>query len=555
VTEELALRSPLGRISRSRWVRLGCASHVVVALTVTVLSQRAQAVESRDPLKIADEIRAAARLSRSALRDRPLPLAATWNAGGTPEGFTPEFQLETIRNGHHVLPTLYLPAPTGENKEASYYEASIKEAKKLGLPLTLKSTQWEALLLSDPASVVSSRACAASGFTLTATKCLSPFGPAEAWGRAGAQWGGTSMLRALQKWYPEPPLIIFLSNNEAPRLAWSRLSSDPRYRSSSDQPNVMIDRAVAADAWAERERALQSGFRKALLSPRWSANAIFVGYKAFGPGFVGRWPGWVDRSLGTEGHMAAEATGWDGASVPFYVNIGDPSSDHTVWSPQLAAMNWVSMVEEVDRRTPGFWFEISTWDGGAPGDARDKPTLYRRRGQATPPSRYRGMVQFGMWLLRPRVVREYRSYLERRSDVGNLFDEIVQAVDLVHSNPKLRKFWHNGTLVANTTQEHPYRAALPAWLSRSRRWFLLDTSLDPPRPWTLSTQLELFSIALVIGEPGSRRWLVYAHSPLGDRDDVGIEIPEFKRVTVSVKVAGTFAIVDERSSRVRELQF
>jgi hypothetical protein len=553
ITEEMT--SPLFSLptSKSRSFGAGCALLVAAAMALTVLIQPVKAKETWDPSQTGDEIRAAASQRSSIGKGRALPLAATWNAGWTAEGFTPAFQLQAIHNGHHVLPTFYLPAPTGESKEGSYYEASIKDARRLGLPLTLKSTQWESLLLGDSESVVSSRACPPRGFTLTASKCLSPFGPMEAWERAGAEWGSTSMLRTLQRWYPEPPLVLFLSNNEAPKLPWSSLDRDPRYRSIGDEQDMMSERAIVADAWAERNRALQAGFRKEL-NPSWSMNAIFVGYNAFGPGFVGRWSGWADRSLGTKDHMPAEASGWDGASVPFYVSMGDPSSDHTVWSPQIAAMNWVSMLEEIERRSAGFWFEISTWDGAAPGDARGKPALYRQSGQATPPSRYRGMVQFGMWLLRPRVVREYRGYLERRTEVGSLFDEIVQAVDLVYSNPKLKKFWRYGRLVANTTHEHPYRAGLPAWLARSRRWFLLDTSVDPPRPWTLSTELEVFSIALVMGETGSRRWLVYAHSPLADREEVKIDIPEFRCVTMPVNVAGTFAVVDERSGRIRELR-
>jgi hypothetical protein len=361
-----------------------------------------------------------------------------------------------------------------------------------------------------------------------------------------------SELRDMQGAYPDPPLVIFLSNNEAPRLRWTGVSDDPNYRSRyGDDHDATFRRSVAAEGWAERYRALESAFRTALVAPRWTSNAIFVGYDAFGPGFVGRWPGWSERSLATEKQMVPEAAGWDGASVPFYVNSGDQSTDYTVYGPQIAAMNWVAMRAELERRTPNFWFEMSTWDGALPGGVEGKPAEYRRRGQVTTPARYGGMVQFGMWLLRPRVVREYRGYLEQRADVGVYFDQVVDAVDRIYSTPTLQTFWRYGVLVANEKHEHPYASALPPWFAGVKRWFMLDTDLDPPRPWNLRTELPVFAIALVMGPVGSRQWLIYAHAPLGDREHVTIDVPEFRPVTVAVKVGGTFAIVDERRDTVQ----
>jgi hypothetical protein len=60
----------------------------------------------------------------------------------------------------------------------------------------------------------------------------------------------------------------------------------------------------------------------------------------------------------------------------------------------------------------------------------------------------------------------------------------------------------------------------------------------------------VFSLALVRGEPGSRRWLLYAHSPLENRRQVKITIPEFGEVTVDVTRAGTFHLVEERTRKV-----
>ena len=44
-------------------------------------------------------------------------------------------------------------------------------------------------------------------------------------------------------------------------------------------------------------------------------------------------------------------------------------TDYTLWSPQIETMNWVFMLDEVQRTRPEFWFELSTWDGNVPGQA------------------------------------------------------------------------------------------------------------------------------------------------------------------------------------------
>ena len=109
------------------------------------------------------------------------------------------------------------------------------------------------------------------------------------------------------------------------------------------------------------------------------------------------------------------------------------------------------------------------------------------------------------------------------------FEQLLQAVDRVYADPTLEEFWRRGTLVANRAHPHPFQADIPDKYRTLDRWFLLDTSLDPPRPWELTTDLPVFSLALVQGQPGARRWLVYAHSQLQDRSGVEITLPDFGR--------------------------
>jgi hypothetical protein len=78
---------------------------------------------------------------------------------------------------------------------------------------------------------------------------------------------------------------------------------------------------------------------------------------------------------------------------------------------------------------------------------------------------------------------------------------------------------------------------------------MLDTSLDPPRPWALDTQLPVFALALVKGKAPQRQWLVYAHSPLADRAGVQVSVPGYRTVIMNVPVKGIFYLIDEKSSR------
>ena len=112
--------------------------------------------------------------------------------------------------------------------------------------------------------------------------------------------------------------------------------------------------------------------------------------------------------------------------------------------------------------------------------------------------RYAGLVQFGMWLLRPRVVREFRNQLDDRIRFGKYFDAILAAVARVHEDPTLRDFWRSGRLLENPAGSHPYQAALPSEWARASRWFLLDSTANPP------------SIGLLTIEPTPRMVLSFA---------------------------------------------
>ena len=506
-----------------------------------------------------EAIRAAA--TAAPAEAHPLPLAASWNDGEVVTGFGPPYQVEQIRQGGYLLPWFRLapprvgPARVGEEAnpshatdryavpgDALYYEPAVRYLAQQRLPLSFESTQWESILWQSAPDYAP---LGADGKPLP----LSPFGPVALWYAVGQAWARQPALRTLQQLYPDPPRVLFISNNEQAKQSATDLhaAAGP----VMDAPTIARRRAIG-DAWIEKYRALLRGFRDGL-SESWRSHALFIGYDAFVTPAMGRWSGWLDYSLYVPGRTDPWAYGWDGASVSLYVHDWAGDSDYTVWSPQIESMNWVAELDQVRRANPAFWFELSTWDGQQPGQPTDKLRFYAQRGQQLTAERYGGMVQFGMWLLRPRAVREFRNPRDDRIRFGAYFDALLAAVARVHDDPLLADFWHNGRLLQNPNGRHPYETALPAELAARPRWFLLDAAANPPRPWDLTTPLKVFAIVLEKGTKPTRQWLIYAFSPQDAAVDTDVQIPGAERQPVRALRGGSFTLVTESDGRSRPM--
>jgi hypothetical protein len=129
---------------------------------------------------------------------------------------------------------------------------------------------------------------------------------------------------------------------------------------------------------------------------------------------------------------------------------------------------------------------------------------------------------------------------------------IIAAVDLVHENPVLCEWWRKGELVPNRAHEHPYQVDIPEEYQDENRWFLLDANVNSQEyPWEMFWEVRVFAIALVRGQAPKRQWLVYAHSPLADRKDVELMIPDYGKINVDVSIGGSFYEVYETEKSVR----
>ena len=198
------------------------------AMALLLLSTLAGAVASARAAEVqavAGAIRAAATQPNDGPLGRPLPLAAHWCNGHHrfSVGYAPAAQIKLIEQGHHVLPAFHfhdtddmgLGPSAGPPGFAEYFEQPMKRAAELKLPLTLVSTQWEYLLSQEP--YLSLPADKNPNVVTLAGKTLPQvcaFGPVELWREVGKKWTSGAGIGKLQQWYPDPPRVIFLSNNE-----------------------------------------------------------------------------------------------------------------------------------------------------------------------------------------------------------------------------------------------------------------------------------------------------------------------------------------------------
>jgi len=539
---------------------------LTVLLVVTTGMARTQ--EVTETMKTtAQAIRTEATRANQGEAGRPLPLACGWCTGSHDwsKGWRPIEQLKLIAAGRHLMPWFAHPSRAGTLQgEAgdgfrAYYEEAIRTAAEAGLPLTFSASQWESALSRDPYySLPPERNPNVVGVDGKVWKTVSPFGPVEPWRELGRTYTDNALMRKLQEWYPDPPLVIFLSNNEHGKLRWHQAEKSARYvEQYGTGGDAEFRRRVVADGWIERYRALQGGMREGLDSAQWRRAARFVGYGAGPPEFFGRWHGWINYSLHSKGRLMPYPLMWDGGSPSYYTHDWCPTSDHTAWSPQIEFMNTVFMLRDAYEQNPDWWYEMSLWDGHEWPWRKTTPSkvmAYETSGQTWNPTRYQGFIQFGLWLMQPRAVREYRGWTTPWDKAEPYFLALSDVVDRVHADTRLREWWRHSELVPNRTKQHIHRAGIPEEYLDEDRWFLLDCSANPAEfPWELHWRVSVFSLARVRGLAPQRKWLVYAHSPLDDKQGVTVTVPGYGDIAIDVTPGGVFYEIDERKHAVERL--
>jgi len=504
--------------------------------------------------------------------EHPLPLATNYNTGQTGAGFTPQWQMEMIEKGHHLLLTFggcRLDAKYTEHAK-KYHEAALTGAAKKKIPISFACPDFEAALYRDetyrklppedsPLVVGLDGKILDFAVSYPPGKYagVSPFGVVNWWKHMGRRYTDNELMHKLQEIYPDPPYVVFVSNNEARKLNWSRVEESLRYmeKHGAGKPDVFKQK-VTGDGYIERYRALIEGFREGLR--QWKDRAVIGAYGGAPLKRMGRTEDWQAWRPPVPGRIAIEPYFWEAVSPSQYITTWNNNSDFTVYGPQTAAMNLVVQKQLFEKVNPKLFWEVSVWDAAFRPSPRavEKPIKWRQEGQSFPWERYAGFVKWMMWIPRARAVRDFRWWHEPREASGrfpgalNSFGQVIAAVDEVHQFPVLAKFWRQGQLVPNTAHEHPYRHNLPEEVKGYARWFQLDCDANPPWPWGIDTPVEAWSFAYVIGKAPEREWMVFAQAPKSARSNVTVEVPGYGLINVTATQSGSYYHLIEKAKSV-----
>ena len=592
---------------------------------------------------------------------KPLPLFSSWETGGSQvficdtngcgytknaicrkTFFSPELQVNLIREGYHILPAIgVLPyrqdAKYSLCKQNPHYQlaqsyyAPIEQIRAWGLPISLVFSQWEDQLWMDKryrkktgsaSSIIKAqytylKKVQIKGNSISMGKTRSssptinpngtqevlspstrttetiesvpvtdsiyvvnPCGNAQNWENLGKEFAAKTRVAYIESLYPNPPRVILLSNDEAAKLD-NRHFDKTRYWGAG--PNTQTDEAIIAvrnayqkeygapcqlpfkeknmipkntalKAMAQTRKGLNEqytnrwlGFKRSLFnnlrSSTWKQNIRFAGYNTFNFNAYGRLSNWRDYfSVIRPRDYHRKLAFWNGAAPAYYAGF---NKDNRLASLQVEAMNNKMLLDEIMDVRPNeeFWNELSI----SPDDGAKKNEI-----EWYIPERYQGTAQFGMWLMRPRVVREYTGHTVDmdKNNREAYFYTLLEAVERVYDSPILKRFWREGKLIKNVANEHPYKLNPHRDYQHLKRWYLLNVpNFNPPHKALFNgkpsyyTKINVFAIALEIEtEEGSREWLIYAHAPNGTIEgEITIQIPI---------LAANEEIIDELSIRV-----
>jgi len=525
---------------------------------------------------------------------RPLPLAGSWNIGrwyqqpwtgwgqggdhtqkpgqdaSRPKAWDPTYFTELIEAGRYVLPTfpdpMTMDAPAGELVRLGVrFEPALRYAAEHRLPIAFRD--WN---LADV--VAKHENHKDGGYSNEATarfikhgkqlgRKASPIGAIERWREFGRAWGGSGFVRAMAEIYPDPPRVVYLNNNEAGKVRVRDLDeSATRFVARYGSDLGRQEKAkILHEGYRERYHALFDAAREA--APEgWSDAMTYVAYNAFPwPKLRSGTPLRVENSADLA-DVYHEWSYFDGAIPENYMNhwqVGRGKTDFSSWSPQAEATTYEPMAEAVFEADPDYYFAMIGWEGGIPSRRGTPPNAYATGdfgGGAVKKwdfDRYEGMVQFGLWAARPRVLREFRGGATRDAYYQKTWEVYLDVVDRVWKTPALQPFWKHGELV-----ENPEITWQPGNTGDLKRWYLLHSDVNPPaKTWPKiytrgSVKLRVFPMAIRLGEAPGRRWLLYAHAPLGAVAAAPITLPGFGEVTVDVSRRGSFYIIEEATGEI-----
>ncbi|MFW5803519.1 MAG: LamG-like jellyroll fold domain-containing protein, partial [Verrucomicrobiota bacterium] len=358
----------------------------------------------------------------------------------------------------------------------------------------------------------------------------------------------------------DPPMVVWLNNNEAGEIGLKHLDRSIRFQREYGDRELDKEekKRILHEAYDQKYQVLFDTARDTMTEQAWKNNSLFVAYNA--------WPRSVKGRTWERNHTS-EWKRYDGAMPEFYLNdwqIYRGKTDYNYWSPQTEGLRIESSQDVIFDLDPDYYFASIAWDGGQPAVRRSAINclatgMYGSGAvQRWDFDRYEGMVQFGLWAMRPRVMREFR-YPVSSHDIYDkeAFMAVVRSVDRVWENETLAEFWRFGKLVKSEEFRPANKRVANELRFYSRVDALLPVDVNPPRDdwpriWHFKAgkrppvKLRVLALALELGEKPNRRWLIYAHAPLGAVDRPSVEISELGKVQLPfVARSGSFFTVEE----------
>lgn len=519
---------------------------------------------------------------------RPLPVFASWNMGknqtadGQDVGYTPDWQHEQLLAGFPILLTFehsfYLD-PNHRTNSAVEFNPAWPYARDNKLPIAfigwnfldrLRLGQWPGStpLPADHPFVVKS--------DNTVVKACSPWSPNIHQWYAEGQRVGNHLRLVYAADYPEPPAVLLFDNHEAGIATLEQAQQDKRrpaiinavwsqYWQTNPSYAREVERVEMERAYALRYAEFKRGLREAL-PPAWRKVLRFIAYSQFGNEF-GSVEYTPDSMRYAVPWSSAAGEGINPTHDGIAANVGYLHDWYTgnvglVRSPSMEAGNVRFAIDTMREVNPAYEVVSLYWNGKQVSAAQ-----------------YLGMCRCVLWQTQTPIHMAWVGSAETRAATfANQIQPLMQAVQEVHTNETLRRFWKDGKLLRNlwtrdfsaqpavnqydtrTGYGHPYWWMLPTeYADTGKRLFLQHVPINQRLvPWntiggpdarlrdrwaddrTHQTQVPVFSIAHQLDD----EYLVYAHAPNGARTGVQIDVHATTArtftMTVDVPVAGAF---------------
>jgi hypothetical protein len=535
-------------------------------------------------------------------RTWPLPVTGSWNT----EAHTPLHYAQMIRDGHHPIMTfvdpvsraMYVEYPANEKWRAGaedeaakalaeYFRPGLEFARERKLPIVIRGWNWadQVMKFQELRAKISGKEIPGAQIVNAIVdgkkqKLTDPFGPIEPWREWGAFWMGNKLIREMQAIYPDPPMVIFLDNNESGEItgANGQIAAElwkdgvakfdrfvakygKKYGEGSHNREFQAD--AVRKGYAERYAAMFDAGKEAFTAPAWKKNARFVAYNTLaGAAYLG------NGKVPNIGFGFDAKDGWtkwlqfDGSMPELYDNDWQPGKrDDIPWSMQSEAGNMAAILPWAFGVRPNLIWSTIFWDGGFISQVdrgirgTSKTYWYATSGFRWDFARYEGWVQFCLWTIRPAIAFEFREPGPLTPVGAGTWMALNHSVNRPWTNQVLRAFWEQGRLVPNTAEPpwfNEFPEGAPDWIRALPRCYQLTCDANNPRAeWGPYTRLRVFAMALVLGDAPARRWLVYAHAPNGGVSDTSVALPGFGNVRLpAVPRSGSFFTVDEKGGAV-----